>query len=69
MKDWDSPTCHESEVQLTELLRLALCNILMWRTGEWSSVSKTLPGQQKFTREQWENMQIRYPKVRPPSAG
>ena len=66
LKHGESPTYRENEVRLTELLQQALRDVLMWRKGEWSIISTNPPGVQKFTREQWENMQVHYPKVRPP---
>jgi hypothetical protein len=69
IKHWESSICREGEVQLTELLRKALNDMLEWRKGDWSLVSKTPPGVQKFTREQWENMQVHWPKVRRPAEG
>jgi hypothetical protein len=66
LKHWESPTYRENEASLTELLQRALRDMMNWREGEWSSVSTTPPGVQRFTREQWENMQARYPRVRPP---
>src|SRR5439155_7307192 len=66
IKHWKSPTYRESDVRLTGLLREALSDMLKWRKGDWSLVSKTPPGAQKFSREEWENMQVHWPKVRPP---
>ena len=65
IKQSGSPEYRTSDAQLRYALREALAEILVWRAGEWSSISKQPPGVQQFTREQFENMQIRWPQVRP----
>src|SRR5438067_13193375 len=52
MKHRKSPPYRESEVRLSEVLREALSDMLNWRKGDWSLVSKSPVGAQKFSREQ-----------------
>jgi hypothetical protein len=53
------------DIRLRDALREALEEVLRWRKGDWSGVSGLL-GAREYTREQWKNMQVRYPTVRPP---
>ena len=67
-KHGESPKYRVGEVQLAKVLGQALTEMLAWREGEWSQV---VGGYHElwhqYTREQFENMRLAWPKVRAPS--
>jgi hypothetical protein len=67
IKHGESPKYRVGEVRLTDVLRSALNEILTWREGEWSQVARGYePIWHQHTRQEFENMSPRWPKVRPP---
>lgn len=67
IKNGASPRYRVGEVRLTDVLSLALDEMLTWRKGDWSQVAKGYePLWHRYTREQFENMSPRWPKLRLP---
>ena len=62
-----SPQFRVKDVRLSDVLRQALVEMLSWQKGEWTQVAGAYKEMwHRYTREQFENMSPRFPKVRPP---